>query len=417
MPINFHIQSEQGRNYAINRFCYITAVMASVYVPILFLIGLNLHALVMISVSLAFFCCAVLNKKAYHDFARAGIVVSTNFAVFYFSVLLGFKGGVHLFLFTSPLIAYLLYDFDQRKKILLAFSIYVLTFLVIFIIHWFDLIKHIDLSENTQSVFYVLNFSFSIILCFILIFYFAFNNSAYTKMLVSTNKTLEEKQEQLQQEIKDKNKAQEELLRALKEKEILLQEIHHRVKNNLAVISGLVELQNFYIKDEKASAILKESRNRIKSIAVLHEKFYETKNLDKIEIRAYVDELIYFIQLSFSNQNKEIKIHTQIDFVEFSLADALPFSLLLNELITNSYKHAFAGKEKGNIYLSLIKKEDAIVFHFKDDGNGFDYANFTKDNTLGMNLVEAFSNQLKGKMNYSSEEGKGIDYTLHFKLV
>ncbi|HXB39893.1 MAG TPA: sensor histidine kinase [Bacteroidia bacterium] len=417
MKTKIHIQSEQGRIKAINKFCYTTALMASVYVVILFILGLKLHALVMTGVTSAFLACAFLNKKFHHSLSRTGIIVSTNFAVFYFSVLLGFKAGVHLFLYTSPLIAYLLYDFDQRKKIFIAFGTYLVTFLVIFAIHKFHLIAHIDLTEETLGIFYVLNFSFSLTLCFTLIIYFAFNNSAYTKMLVETNKTLEEKQQQLKEEISNKNKAQGELLKILKEKEILLQEIHHRVKNNLAVISGLVELQNFYIKDEKAAAILKESRNRIKSIAVLHEKFYETKSLDKIEIRSYVDELIYFIQLSFSSQNKEIKIHTQIDFIEFSLADALPFSLLLNELITNSYKHAFTNKEKGNIYISLIKKGNNVIFHFKDDGDGFDYANFVKDNSLGMNLVEAFSNQLKGKMNYEAKKGIGINYTLHFKLL
>jgi two-component sensor histidine kinase len=235
-------------------------------------------------------------------------------------------------------------------------------------------------------------------------------------MLTQTNEELEEKQEQLQLEITDKNRAQEELLKTLKEKEILLQEIHHRVKNNLAVVSGLVELQNFYVKDEKASAILKESRNRIKSIAVLHEKFYENKSLERIEIRSYVDELIYFIQLSFSNQNKDIRIHTQIDYVELSLVEALPFSLLLNELITNSYKHAFIDMNSGNIYLSLIKREKEIVFHFKDDGCGFDLSTLAKDNSLGMNLVEAFAKQLKGRMVYESEKGKGVDFKLYFRV-
>jgi len=415
MGNTFHIQSEKGRAHAINRFCYITAAMATVYVIILFLLQLYAHALVMILVSISFLLGAVLNSNSKKFLSRVCIIVSTNFAVFYFSVLLGFKIGVHLYLFTSPLIAYLLYDFRQKRQILLTFATYLLNFLIIFFIHTREIITPTSLPENYFSLIYVLNFSFSLLLCFTLIIYFAFNNSRYTEMLVEANESLKNQQDRLQEEIAFKTKVQAELTNTIKEKETLLKEIHHRVKNNLAVISGLVELQGFYIKDEKASAILKESRNRIKSIAVLHEKFYENKSLEKIEIRSYVDELIYFIKLSFSDQNKEIKIHTQIDNIELSLNDALPFSLLLNELITNSYKHAFQGKEKGNIYISLIKTTGELSFHFKDDGCGFDYKNYVKDGSLGLNLVEAFSKQLKGQMTYSSELGKGIDFTLHFK--
>jgi len=416
MKTNFHIQSEQGRINAINRFCYVTAAMAFVYVFILFFIDLRIHAGVMLLVSLMFQFCAVLNSRAHYALARVTIIAVTNFAVFYFSMLLGYSSGVHLYLYTSPLICYLLYDSGQNLKVYGAFAFYLANFIAIFFIHYKEFIQPIAVPDGQIAVLYIVNFAFSLALCFTLIIYFAFNNSQYTQMLVEANRSLLEQQVNLEKEVSEKTKTQAQLLRTIKEKEILLKEIHHRVKNNLAVISGLVELQNFYIKDEKAAAILKESRNRIKSIAVLHEKLYENKSLERIEIRSYLDELIYFIGLSFSSQNKEIKIHTAIDTVELSLADALPFSLLLNELITNSYKHAFADKPTGNIYISLIKNEKDLVFHFKDDGCGFDYATFTKDNSLGMNLVEAFSKQLKGKMNYYSEKGKGVDYKLNFKL-
>jgi two-component sensor histidine kinase len=413
---NFFIQSVQGRIRAINRFCIITASMAAAYVVILTSISLYAHALVMSIVVSSFMLSVLLNRKTYFAISKICIIISTNFSVFYFSSVLGYRSGIHLYLYTSPLIAYLLFEFHERAKILIAFGAYLFTFLAVYAVQRYQLIVPLDLQENTIELLYVLNFTFSLILCFTLIFYFAYNNGTYTQMLTHTNEELEIKQEQLQQEITKKNKAQEELLRTLKEKEILLKEIHHRVKNNLAVVSGLVELQNFYVKDEKASAILKESRNRIKSIAVLHEKFYENKSLERIEIRSYVDELIYFIKLSFSNQNKDIRIHTQIDYIELSLVEALPFSLLLNELITNSYKHAFVDMHSGNIYLSLIKRAQEVVFHFKDDGCGFDFPTLSKDNSLGMNLVEAFSKQLKGKMTYESEKGRGVDFKLYFRV-
>jgi len=416
MKTTLHIQSEEGRLRAINRFCYITSFMAAVYVFILCFMQLYTHAPVMLGVSLTFQLCAVLNSKSRQGVSKTLVIAITNFAVFYFSVLPGYKAGVHLYLFTSPLIAYLLYNFHQKQKIFSAFAFYLLTFLLIFVIHRYEFITPLALETDYLDSLYVLNFAFSLTLCFTLIVYFAFNSSHYTERLEETNKELQEQQALLEKEIGEKNKFNEELRKTLKVKDVLLQEIHHRVKNNLAVISGLVELQNFYVKDEKASSILKESRNRIKSIALLHEKFYENKEIDKVEIRAYVDELIYFLKLCFSKENKEVKIHTQIDPIQLPMASAQPFSLLLNELITNSYKHAFNGKDKGNIYISLIKNPNGYSFHFKDDGNGYDYTNFVKDNTLGMNLVEAFSKQLKGRMLYQSKKGAGIEFKLQFNL-
>jgi two-component sensor histidine kinase len=232
---------------------------------------------------------------------------------------------------------------------------------------------------------------------------------------MEANKSLQEKQMNLETEIAEKSKINIELSKTLKEKEILLSEIHHRVKNNLAVVSGLIELQNFYVRDEKASAILKESRNRIKSIAVLHEKFYESKSLEKIEIRSYVDELIYFIKLSFSNRQSAIKIHTQIDDIELSMNKALPFSLLLNELITNSYKHAFKDINTGTIFISFANRENKLILNFSDNGSGFDTTNISKENTLGMNLIDAFSAQLKAQTSWQSKKNEGTEFILEFE--
>ncbi len=147
----------------------------------------------------------------------------------------------------------------------------------------------------------------------------------------------------------------------------------------------------------------------------MHEKFYESKDLEIIEIRSYIDELIYFIKLSFSDQQKDIKIHTQIDNIELSMANALPFSLLLNELITNSYKHAFKDKNSGNIYITFIKYQNKLILKFKDDGCGFDLSKVNKENSMGMNLIEAFSNQLKAETTCDSRKNEGTEFKLQFR--
>jgi two-component sensor histidine kinase len=399
---------------SLDRFCFTAAILSGVSLLSYLLMGLYTLAGIMIFVTSVFLGILFLNKKSHHFMARILMVCVTNIGVLAFSLYLGFNSGIFLYLFAAPHLIYLLFSFRQKITTIVCMVSYVCTFILAYTLDQYHLIQTFPLTTTTLNIIYALNFIFAIIFSFVLITIFAQNNHKYTDMLVDSNQVLQKQQNLLQNEIIEKNRKQEELKTALKEKEILLSEIHHRVKNNLAVISGLVELQNFYIKDEKASAVLKESRNRIKSIALLHEKFYESKNLEFIEIRSYIDELIYFIKLSFSTQQKEIKIHTQIDHIELSLNDALPFSLLLNELITNSYKHAFNAKDNGNIYISFIKRPGEFVFHFKDDGCGFDFNDDIKQNTLGLNLIEAFSKQLKGELIYDSAKNSGTELTLHF---
>ncbi len=410
-----HFQSEESILKTINRFCYAIAISTVFDIIIYSFMGLYSICIVLLAVGALFLWFVYLNKNSRYKISRLGIIFTTNVGVIVFSAFLGFKSGIFFFLFAAPHLIYLLYNFKQKQSIYLSIFSYLVTFIIIYIIDAYHLIAPTILPQNSMNLIYVINFSVSLILSFILITFFASNNSKVSEMLLEANKSLQENQAHLENEIEEKNKINTQLLKTLKEKEILLSEIHHRVKNNLAVVSGLIELQNFYVKDEKASAILKESRNRIKSIAVLHEKFYESKNLEKIEIGSYIDELIYFIKLSFSNQQKEINISTQIDVIELSMDNALPFSLLLNELITNSYKHAFKDKNKGNISISFTKHQNELILNFKDDGCGFDMSKVNKEDSLGMNLIEAFSLQLKAESAYEFKENAGTEFKLQFK--
>ena len=206
----------------------------------------------------------------------------------------------------------------------------------------------------------------------------------------------------------------EKLEETLKEKDILLAEVHHRVKNNLSYISGLLELQNFYVKDNKLSNILNDTSARIKSIALLHEKFYEQNTIEKIDMRSFLNILIEHINICYDNKFNAIKIHSEIENVSLTMTEALPFSLLINELLTNSYKHAFSNKESGNIYINLTEIEKEVTLQYKDDGIGFDIEKDIKDNSLGMNLIDAFTMQLKGKKAFTSTTNLGCSFTLQF---
>ncbi|MEX2477921.1 MAG: histidine kinase dimerization/phosphoacceptor domain -containing protein [Gracilimonas sp.] len=189
-------------------------------------------------------------------------------------------------------------------------------------------------------------------------------------------------------------KEQEEVLKdALREKTTLLSEIHHRVKNNLAIVSGLLELQSMEV-DHEHKLPLQRSINRIHSIAMVHELMYETERLSSVNIKNYLDQLIPAIQRTMQTKNEVV---TNLDLEEYKLNinQAIPLGLLFNELLTNSFKYAFLKTFDGRIDILMRSSDDKVHFTYKDNGPGFtDGYNFSESSSLGLNLIRAQLDQL-----------------------
>lgn len=203
---------------------------------------------------------------------------------------------------------------------------------------------------------------------------------------------------------------------SLHEKNILLAEIHHRVKNNLAVISGLLQMQMWNMEDENARLALQHSQLRIQSIALVHEKLYQNETFADINISDFVQELVDAVSESFKQPDQEIKLKFDLDNIRMNINQAVPLSLLLNECIVNSYKHAFNGHTKGTIFIDLEKKEDCVHIEIADDGQGLpDTFDFEKQQSLGVTLIRTLVSQLRGNARYESN-GKGTRFIFEFKL-
>lgn len=413
-PKTIPIQSQEARVKAISRVCSVIAVCAVLDVLIYSYLALYLLAITLIFVAIFFGVLFVLNQKGYYKVSRTALIVVTNVGVLIFSAYLGFKTGIYLYLFAAPLLTYMLFDFKQKIEVFICFFSYVATFITAFIIDKENVFTAVITNEKTIIFLYSVNMIFSFILCFVLIIYFSYNNSNYVSLLIDSSKSIIEQQDQLKHEILEKNKTYEQLNETLKDKELLLSEIHHRVKNNLAVISGLIELQNYYVNDSLASSILLDSKNRVKTIALLHEKLYGNKSYERIDANSYITELVSFIKESYTKPDQEVLLHLNIENIEISIEEGLPFSLLLSELITNSYKHAFKSKISGNIQINLTKKGVVFSLEYIDDGVGFELSKKSKDKSLGLNLLEAFSTQLKSIGIITTSEGKGFNYKINF---
>lgn len=191
----------------------------------------------------------------------------------------------------------------------------------------------------------------------------------------------------------------------LREKEVLLKEIHHRVKNNLQIIISLLNLQSTYIKDKAAIHAFKESKNRIRSMAIVHEKLYRSKNFASIDFREYTFSIIQELRRIY-NMNPPIEVEIQIDDIRLDLDTAVPCGLILNELVTNAVKHAFPDGQNGKIIIQFKKERKYNVFVVSDNGKGFEpMPNLLFADSLGLKLVGILTEQLNGTIQINSING------------
>ncbi|WP_334097859.1 PAS domain S-box protein, partial [Methanobacterium formicicum] len=225
----------------------------------------------------------------------------------------------------------------------------------------------------------------------------------------------------ISKDITERKKAMDGLERMVDEKNILIKEIHHRVKNNMQIISSLLNLQSQHLKaDEQfAVSILKESQNRVKSMAMIHENLYQSKDFTHIKFEDYITRLVYELFYSYSGDADKIRLVVDVDDVNLNMETAVPCGLIVSELFTNSVKYAFPEGREGEIRVSLKQepgKDDAreFILTVSDDGVGFppdlDYRN---TETLGLELVNSLTCQIDG--NISLDLTQGTKFTVKFK--
>lgn len=196
-----------------------------------------------------------------------------------------------------------------------------------------------------------------------------------------------------------------ELKRTIEEKTILLQEVHHRVKNNLAVTSGLLYMQRVSTDNPEIENLLGESERRIKSMTLIHELLYSSTDLSSIPIDEYIENLVDLIQKSMDPSEK-VKVHINSDSFSINVTQAVPCALILNELISNSYKHAFKQKDEGKINISIHQKKDIVEFFIKDNGKGIPEDVLSSERTsLGLTIVETLVRQLDGTYEIINDDG------------
>ncbi|MEQ1637476.1 MAG: PAS domain S-box protein [Methylococcales bacterium] len=215
------------------------------------------------------------------------------------------------------------------------------------------------------------------------------------------------------QDITERKIANDKVKAMLTEKEVLLKEVYHRVKNNLQIISSLVNLQAKNISNPETLIQLKQTADRVKAMALIHEKLYQSDDLAQIEFKEYIRSLLDHLLFSFGDQASHIKINTNIDNVLLNVDTAIPCGLIINELVSNALKHAFPENRPGEISITLKQQKQELVLAIEDNGINFPTAlDFKKSNSLGLQLVTQLTAQLLGQI--TLDKSAGAKYTIHF---
>lgn len=207
------------------------------------------------------------------------------------------------------------------------------------------------------------------------------------------------------QDITARKLAEDKIRQSLAEKEILLKEIHHRVKNNLQVISSLLELQSEHVTDNKTLEIFKLSQNRIKAMGLIHEHLYHSTDLSQIDFAGYIKYLLEHLYDSFGVNVETIKTNINVEDIHLSMNKAISFGLIINELVTNSLKYAFKDGEEGEIAINLHSDDGNYVLKISDTGARFpEDSDFKNTETLGLQLVNLLTKQLKGTIELNRKD-------------
>jgi two-component sensor histidine kinase/PAS domain-containing protein len=208
------------------------------------------------------------------------------------------------------------------------------------------------------------------------------------------------------EDISDRKKREINIETSLNEKETLLREIHHRVKNNMQIVSSLLNLQSRYVDEDETINVLKESQNRVRTMAIIHENLYQSNDLNSIKLADYIPRLVKELFYTFNISKSRIKKIIDIEDIKLNIETSIPCGLIINELVSNSLKYAFPNNITGKLMVSIRTNEDGYELIIEDDGVGFpNHINYKNTDSLGLQLVNNLTTQIDGIIELDKSNG------------
>ncbi|MCU0359529.1 MAG: sensor histidine kinase [Bacteroidia bacterium] len=356
-----------------------------------------LPELVFMGLAAASIVCSYYKKTQY---AFLLFTCNANLSIFFINQYYPFEVGSYLFYFPLIVSVILLNNVTSRSWMgFLHLGISALSFMLSLLLD----LKAWQLQGLTQEAIQVMWY-YNIVMAVVLT---AMVSGILNRLIVVQNQEITAQNEGL-------SKAKEEIKASLKEKEVLLAELNHRVKNNLAIISGLLNLQLENSGNSETKQVINDSKNRILSMALVHRMLYNHPQLKEIDLRDYCKELIREVLNSFNLQNK-VELRENYDSVCLPVNKSIPFGLILNEIVTNSIKYVFLNQNhhKHHFELSVSLVDADVVMVAKDSGKGFprDFNEEQDGKSLGLFLIKTLAQQMDGQAVFSNEDGARVKLT------
>jgi two-component sensor histidine kinase len=213
------------------------------------------------------------------------------------------------------------------------------------------------------------------------------------------------------EEITERKRSEERTRASLKEKEVLLKEIHHRVKNNLQVISSLLNLQATQIRDKETAQVFRDSQSRVKAMSLVHERLYQSSDLARIDFAGYVQDVTSHLLRSYQSGPRGVRLRVDVEPVSLNIDTAIPCALIINELVSNALKYAFPNGRDGEIRIRMNHTEaDDLNLSISDNGIGFPAGvSWERTDSLGLQLVRSLTDQLNGSIQCQLDKGAKFD--------
>lgn len=405
--ISSGVSSEQNiiarhRLETVNKFCLLCIAYTIPYICFSIFIGLATSAMVFFAAQLFFIAAIYFNTKASFDLANFLIIIGTSCSVFYLSLFYGYSSGFHLYYFTSPLIVGTLYNTNNPRKLIFGLLPYLICILVLSFFFAKEALVIPEISDNI-TLLYPVNVVLAISFCIMLTWNFCRLHIKANEQLLEKNAELLRKGKLLKSEITERESTEAKLSETIKAREFLLSEMHHRIKNNLALISAMIDLQTFSEEYSGLKRILLGWQRRVKSIGLVHESL-NVETSPEVDLKQYLMLLVDHISKAHSFIREDINFSFKLEKGNIETSKAIFAGLIVNEVISNALQHGLKESEKSEVHISYLKENDSHIIRIRDTGRGFTYNKHHEKGT-GLTLIDAFTNELQGKFEYYSLNG------------
>lgn len=381
-----------------NTFALASIVLGTPLIFVFYFLGRWEISMVFLGTTLVLWLSLYLNKIGKQISSKFVIIGIYSAILPVYSFLIGFESGFYLYFAIAPALLLSIFEIQYRQKVIIGLVIAGMSLAITLILGYIHGQPYTDMKPSWVSGIYWMNFIFNILILLVLTLQLVMYHYYSIVFVKKMNDELLEKQDLIK--------------RSLQEKEVLLAEIHHRVKNNLAVMSGLMNLQSRQCTSDETKEILGKNAERIHSMALIHNNLYLKDNLYKIEFFHFIEDLVGEIKKSYTSNENNIEFYTELKPISLNVNQAIPCGLIINEILINAIKYAFVSEQKGKIHIQMTRDENKVMIKISDNGIGFD-SEKTND-SLGISLIHSLTEQLDGNIALTSNKEKGTQWVLTF---